>query len=220
MKRVLKCLFIVFLLIPCILFAKEKKDLNMYLFYGEGCPHCKALETYLDDYLKDNKNVHLYTYEVWHDDDNVQKLKDVINMLGATQTGIPFLVVGDTYVVGYDENYTPSKIKNVVNYYSEASFKDEVGIYLGVVEDKCEEDDNKKYGDDEIVIPIIGKKSIKDVSIVLCAIVIGLVDGFNPCAMWILLFLISMLLGIEDKKRKCREGTSKKRRRKTPERIR
>ena len=33
------------------------------------------------------------------------------------------------------------------------------------------------------------------------AVIIGLVDGFNPCAMWVLLFLISMLIGINDKKR-------------------
>ena len=27
----------------------------------------------------------------------------------------------------------------------------------------------------------------------------GLIDGFNPCAMWILLFLISMLIGMKDR---------------------
>ena len=29
----------------------------------------------------------------------------------------------------------------------------------------------------------------------------GVLDGFNPCAMWVLLFLISLLLGMENKKR-------------------
>ena len=35
----------------------------------------------------------------------------------------------------------------------------------------------------------------------VCGNVIGLIDGFNPCAMWVLLFLISVLIGMKNKKR-------------------
>ncbi len=35
----------------------------------------------------------------------------------------------------------------------------------------------------------------------LLSVVIGFLDGFNPCAMWTLLFLITLLLGMKDKKR-------------------
>ena len=52
MKGFLKVLLIVFLMIPSILFAKEEKELKMYLFYGDGCPHCKALGEFLDGYLE------------------------------------------------------------------------------------------------------------------------------------------------------------------------
>jgi hypothetical protein len=77
-----------------------------------------------------------------------------------------------------------------------------VGIYLGIVdEDESSSNGNAKYEENNVDIPIIGKKNIKDVPILLAAIIIGLVDGFNPCAMWILLFLISMLLGMKNKKR-------------------
>ena len=50
-------------------------------------------------------------------------------------------------------------------------------------------------------LPLIGKVNMKNVSLTTSAIVIGLVDGFNPCAMWILLFLISVLIGMKDRKR-------------------
>ena len=30
---------------------------------------------------------------------------------------------------------------------------------------------------------------------------IAVVDGFNPCAMWVLIFLLSMLIGMNDKKK-------------------
>lgn len=50
-------------------------------------------------------------------------------------------------------------------------------------------------------VPILGKVNLRKVSLPLITIVLGLVDGFNPCAMWILLFLITMLLGLKDRKR-------------------
>ena len=205
MKKCFKVLLFILLFIPCIIFAREK-DLNLYLFYGDGCPHCKALGEYLDSYLNDKNNIHLYKFEVWHNDDNLKKLNEIINMMGTSDAGIPYLVIGNNVIIGYDEEYTPDRINNTINYYSNVSFKDKVGIYLGLVKDEGETDSEKKYNDDEINIPIIGKKNIKDVSILLSAVIIGLVDGFNPCAMWILLFLISMLLGMNNKKRKWALG--------------
>ena len=50
-------------------------------------------------------------------------------------------------------------------------------------------------------VPVLGKIKAKEVSLPLLAVVLGLVDGFNPCAMWILVFLISMLIGMKDRKK-------------------
>ena len=205
MKRIIKVLILLILFIPIFVFGEEK-DLNLYLFYGDGCPHCAELEAYLKTYLKKNKDVHLYKYEVWFNEENIEKYNDVRSILNDTSNGIPYLIIGNSSIVGYSSEYTPSRVENTINYYKNTKFKDEVGIYLGVVKENDETEENNKYTDDEIDIPIIGKKKIKDVSITLSAIVIGLVDGFNPCAMWILIFLISMLLGMENKKRKWALG--------------
>ena len=64
-------------------------------------------------------------------------------------------------------------------------------------------DDKNDQKEDKTIydIPLIGKVDIKKVSVLLVSIVIGIVDGFNPCAMWVLLFLISTLLGMKDRKR-------------------
>lgn len=52
-----------------------------------------------------------------------------------------------------------------------------------------------------IVLPFIGKKVISGFFVPIVAIILGLVDGFNPCAMWILLFIINMLFNMKNKKR-------------------
>lgn len=50
-------------------------------------------------------------------------------------------------------------------------------------------------------VPILGSIDAKSVSLPIFSIVVGLVDGFNPCAMWILVFLISMLFTMKDRKK-------------------
>lgn len=49
--------------------------------------------------------------------------------------------------------------------------------------------------------PILKKINVKNVSLPIIAILLGLVDGFNPCAMWILIFLITMLFNMKDRKK-------------------
>lgn len=44
-------------------------------------------------------------------------------------------------------------------------------------------------------VPFLGPLDLNKTSLPVLAVVIGLLDGFNPCAMWTLLFLISLLLG-------------------------
>jgi glutaredoxin len=54
---------------------------------------------------------------------------------------------------------------------------------------------------EKLDLPLFGKVDTKTVSLPVLTFVIALVDGFNPCAMWVLLFLISLLLGFRDRKR-------------------
>lgn len=200
MKKILKMLLFLLLFIPFLVFGSEK-DLNIYLFYGDGCPHCKEEEKWFESYLKKNDFIKMHRYEVWYNKDNQEKYSKVHDILNDTSSGIPYLIIGETVISGFDEEITPERIKNAVEYYKNINYKDKVGIYLGVVEDKNEEETKTDYQELEVKIPILGKQKIKDVSIGLSAVVIGLVDGFNPCAMWILLFLISMLLGMKNRKR-------------------
>ncbi len=207
MKKFILFLLFIVLIFPLTVFGKEK-TLNMYLFYGDGCPHCAAEEKFLNKYLKDHKNINLYKYEVWNSKENAQKYIDIHELLGDRGNGIPYLIIGSNSISGYDDDITPQRIVSTVNYYLNMNYKDEVGIYLGVVdpnETGNEEGhmggEDSHYSESEFDIPIIGKKNAKDVPILLSAIIIGLVDGFNPCAMWILIFLISMLLGMQNKKK-------------------
>lgn len=200
MKKLTYILLFLIMFIPCVIFGSEK-DLNIYLFYGDGCPHCAEEEEWFKTYLEKNKNIKIHRYEVWYDKDNQEKYSKVHEILNDKSSGIPYLVIGESVISGFDKDLTPERIRNAVEYYRNINYKDKVGIYLGVVSESETGQDETKYEDTKVKIPLLGTKEAKDVSIGLSAFLIGVVDGFNPCAMWILLFLISMLLGMKNKKR-------------------
>ena len=54
---------------------------------------------------------------------------------------------------------------------------------------------------DTIVLPWIGEIVLADYSLPALAVMLGVVDGFNPCAMWVLVYLISLVATLRDKRR-------------------
>lgn len=205
-KNKLKYIIIsLFLFMPMIVNAKS--NVNLYLFYGEGCPHCAAEEKFLDSYLKNKDYIKLYKYEVWYNKDNQNNLKEVSNILNKPASGVPYLVIGDDVISGYLDGVTDEEIKSYVKIYSnKVDYEDKVGKYLGVVEEKTikkveEKKENKKEEVKKVTVPILGKVNPKKVSLPILSTVLGLVDGFNPCAMWILIFLITMLFNMKDRKK-------------------
>ncbi len=61
---------------------------------------------------------------------------------------------------------------------------------------------------EEVRLPLLGTVRLAEASLPVFTIVLALLDGFNPCAMWVLLFLLSLLVGIPDRKRAWILGAS------------
>lgn len=213
MKNKFKILLLLFvLLFPLNVFAEEKV-VNIHLFYGEGCPHCAAEEKFLDSYLKGKENVKLNKYEVWYNKTNQELLKKVQEKLENKASGVPYTVIGDKVLIGFSEENTPDKIKNYVDeYLNSEEYSDPISDILAGKSEAVKKEENTKPNVKkkekkktekvtEETVPILGKINPKTVSLPLLAVVIGFVDGFNPCAMWILIFLITMLFNMKDRKK-------------------
>ena len=130
--------------------------------------------------------------------------------MDTTVSGVPFTVIGGSAYKGYSEEEAREKFIGTVEYYSNYGYVDKVGECLGVDRlPKYKVVDNQKkideyiseYNNYKLNIPLIGTVDTKKLTLPVIAVLIGLVDGFNPCAMWVLLFLISMLIGMNDKKK-------------------
>ncbi len=203
-----KVLFFLFLLIfPLLTFAKEEDELKLYFFHGKGCPHCAEEKKFLNNIKKKYSNLKVIKYEVWYDDSNAELLEKIKNEMDVKGTGVPVTVIGDTIILGYGSG-TSEKIRRAIEYYQKEEYRDAVSeILAGTYEkrdsnidsfSKMEEKSDKEM---TVKIPIFGKVNLKKVSLITAAVVIGFIDGFNPCAMWVLLFLISILIGMKNRRR-------------------
>ena len=220
MKKLRKILLVLILMLIVIPFnvKADEKVINIYLFYGDGCPHCAAEEEFLDEYLNNKDNIKLYKYEVWYNKTNQEYLQKVQKKLKNNQSGVPYTVIGDKVIVGYMDGLTDVTIKEYIDYYLNNDYVDYVGKITNVsdIKDDSEKIDTKdqentieKSNEDVLTnvdnmlkkYPVLNKLSAKSVSLPVLAIVLGLVDGFNPCAMWILIFLITMLFNMKDRKK-------------------
>ena len=207
MKKIIYTLLLFICFIPNV-FAKENL-VNIYLFHSDSCKHCQKELKLLDELEEKYDNIKIYKYEI-SKEENIDLLIEIGDLFNAKITGVPFTIIGGKTFSGFSEENTKKTFMATIEYYSRYGYKDIVGEYLGNVELPSYEVNEdamsieeyiEDYGNYTFKLPIIGKIHTKDLTLTLLAIVIGLIDGFNPCAMWVLLFLISMLIGMKDKKK-------------------
>lgn len=207
-KFLLKVAGIFFLILS--LFAPGKvraqEKVTLHLFWAYGCPHCQKEKIFLSTLAEKYPELEIRDYEVSSNRLNSALLKETGASLGADVSGVPFTVVGQEYFVGYLSNETTGKkIEEAVNCALENGCQDIVGNLFSRNEEKSQ--DKVKGATDTIKVPLLGQLEIKNLSLPVLTLVIALLDGFNPCAMWVLLFLISLLLGMKDRKRMWILGT-------------
>lgn len=164
----------------------EEEKINIYFFHGDGCPHCAKEEVFLKD-LKEKygEYINIYSYEIWYDSSNKELMYKVKEHLGDQENNsVPYTIVGNKSYVGYTDKLVGKPIET------------QIREYIGEISE--EEALVEKY---KVDIPLLGTVDKRDVSIGVVAVILGFIDGFNPCAMWVLLFLINMLIGMNNKKK-------------------
>lgn len=185
--------------------ANASNKLNIYLFWGNGCPHCAKEKTFLSKILPDYPTVTLNQYEVYYSSNNAELMKKVADKIDVDAGGIPFLIIGDKEFVGYSEGTTDKEIESRIKYCLSNGCPDSVNSIINPSKDddsKTSKTNNPDSNQKKIIkLPIIGEINALRFSLPLLTIFMGALDGFNPCAMWTLLFLISLLLGINNRRR-------------------
>ena len=183
---------------PFVVNAKEGNPITVYIFHGETCPHCKKELGYLDT-LSQKYNFELKKYEVYYDKNNQDLMGRFAKAYNANFNGVPVTIVGYEYVFGENLESTEQLIKK---YGAQTEYVDPYQVLLNYEKSGQLDPNVIKYGQTKTEdVSILGGVKLKDVGPIVFGVILGVVDGINPCMFGVLIFLLTHLISIGSKRK-------------------
>lgn len=185
---------------------------EIYLFWTATCPHCASARRSLERVVPTIAGARLRSLELNGDGRREAAFIALSRRFNNEPPAVPLIIVGAEAFVGYrDDATTGAEIERRIRACLAASCTDVAGPILaeaGVIaleprEVAGEQDPRIRRPEfpATISIPGIGSIETRALSLPMLTIVLGAVDGFNPCAMWVLVFLIGLLVGLNERVR-------------------
>lgn len=179
----------------------------MYFFWGEGCPHCAAAKPFLAELEERHPGFRVRAFEVYNSEANQELLLTMADATGFEVTGVPTFIMGDQYWVGFAEAVTGPELEEAVAACVASGCPD---AGAGLVEplepaetaapeptpspsstvDPVQPDAESGVID----LPLFGRIDVAQQSLLVTTALIALVDGFNPCSLWVLSVLLALTL--------------------------
>jgi thiol-disulfide isomerase/thioredoxin len=178
----------------------SNNKVKLYFFWGKGCPHCTHEKIFLEKLEKKYPLLEVKSYEVWYDQENAKLFSDMAETYGTRPEGVPTTFIGDFKpLVGY-QNYevTGKLIENRIKYCIENICTDPIQkIYKPPIKEEIPAQEK----DEIVTLPVLGKIDASKMTLPVLTIVIAGLDGFNPCAFFVLFTLLSILVFAQSRKR-------------------
>lgn len=178
--------------------VSAKDQITIYFFYGKGCPHCVKEEIFLEKLQKKYPQLDVKSYEVWYNEENAKFFTQMAEAYGKRPEGVPMTFIGDFKpLVGYrNDEITGKIIEERVKYCIALSCINPIN--------KLDSSPQKVIitkEDGIISLPILGKKDATKMALPVLTIMLAGLDGFNPCAFFVLFTLLGILVHAQSRKR-------------------
>lgn len=182
---------------------------KVYLFWQEGCPYCARARSELERLAEGEPRLNIQAIEVGSDASDDILFGRAIRYFSHEQAAVPLVVVGGRSFLGFmSDGRSSSLYREAIANCLRSECPDVLAALAGPVADGDSNADtatpelkDRAIVPDTFVVPILGEIRTRDMSLPALTVLLAAVDGFNPCAMWVLVFLIGLLLGLEDVRR-------------------
>jgi len=183
-------------------------SVDAYLFWALGCPHCERALAFLERLEREVPRLRVHRLEVTRDTRNRDAFLEIVQRARIADPGVPLAVVGDRVVEGYlDDASTGADLRALVLACAAAGCPDVVAPLLAGAGASTPAPAPRAVPE-TVRLPLLGEVALRNLSLPALTVVLGAVDGFNPCAMWTLVFLIGLLVGMPDRGRRWALGTA------------
>jgi glutaredoxin len=155
------------------------------VFTRAGCPHCADARAFLAELQLERPDLRITWREVDRDPDALRELERLSLEAHAEAPGVPTFRIGDALVIGFESAATTgARIRELLEARADAT-----------------PDATPAATTDAVETGVFGTLRASELGLPLFTVALGLLDGFNPCAMWVLLFLLSLLVNLRDRRR-------------------
>ncbi len=187
--------------------AQEAPPVVIYLFWGDGCPHCAEEKPFLEELAQRYPSVEVRDYEVWYSEENLELFTKMAAAYGFEPHGVPTTFIGDRHWEGFSDPIR-TEIEAAVAECAASGCPDPgVGIdpnapvpTSGGSAYAAGANPNES-ADAVLTLPLIGTVDLKVQSLAVSTALIAFVDGFNPCSLWVLSILLALTLHTGSRKK-------------------
>lgn len=177
------CFFLlVFVLGSGVPISADEPVPDLEVFVRAGCPHCEAAKVFLGELRRERPLLRIVVYDIEEDSAARQRLASLAVERGIAHFAVPAFLLDKELVIGFRS-------------------ADTTGAEIRARLDRRTQDGAAPVVAEGIKTAWFGELRVKNLGLPLFTIAIGLLDGFNPCAMWVLLFLLSLLVNLQDRRK-------------------
>lgn len=167
--------------------ADGQPQIQLYFFWSATCPHCLEARPFVEAIPTSRAWVAVHSLELTRHPGVARQYEAMAEQLGQQALSVPALLFCGEMQVGWSGAGT-------------------TGVEIMRRIDACQAriragGSAASPATDELVVPFFGRVDMQRVSLPLLTVVIAGLDAFNPCAFFVLLFLLSLLAHQNDRRR-------------------
>lgn len=171
--------------------AAKAPVLQLYFYWSKKCPHCLEALPYIAKLSEQRADIVLRSYQLVGEPENVARYDMMASALGQSASSVPTFFICNTMLTGFDPAITPQQIETLIDRCEQhLSRRDSLRGFVGIKNEPL-----------WLQLPFIGSVEAGANTLPLMTVMIAGVDAFNPCAFFVLMFLLSLLLHTRSRKR-------------------
>jgi uncharacterized protein Veg len=166
--------------------SSTDEGFEVHFFHIPGCSHCEKQEPFNEKLANTYPSIQIIEHDATTPAGSALLSEKLAELGIEDEPDFPITIFGNQVFGGWESEETTGRA-------IEEALKQ-------CLAGKCPPPAGEEPGH-KIVLPIIGEIVLEDYSLPALAVILGFVDGFNPCAMWVLVYLISLIATLRDRKR-------------------
>jgi glutaredoxin len=160
---------------------------DIEVFMREGCPACSAAKRFLDDSQRERPELRVIYHDVERDPEALARLQALADQREVQALGLPAFYLRGELLIGYvSADTTGDRLRALLDRQALRPGDAEASGPTSVL--------------DTVDVPLLGRMRLGELGLHAITLILGLLDGLNPGAMWVLLFLLSLLVNLHDRR--------------------